>query len=280
MDQKDIQNLIKKLEEKWSIKVGPRFDPSYNYVAPVIQTDGSEAVLKIGLFKDKDFLTEAEVLKAFNGGGIVKLLKEDLENQAILIERIRPGIPVSTLENDEKATRIMASVMKRLWVKLPKNHNFPTLTAWFRGFEWYKTNFKNGPIPENLLEQAEELFRSFVENPLDQYLLHGDLHHENVLSSEREGYLAIDPKGVVGEREYETAAGLRNPYQKLIKANNLEAILKRRIDILCEELEFDKKRIQEWGIAQTVLSVIWSLEKKNDRILPWLKIAQALSQIK
>lgn len=280
MNQNQIQKLIKELEEKWSIKVGERFDPSYNYVAPVTQTDGTEAVLKIGLFNDKGFKTEAEVLRAFEGKGIIKLLKEDLENNAILIERVRPGIPVSSLEDDEKATRIIASVMKRLWKKLPENHNFPTLFEWFRGFEWYKTNFKNGPIPEDLFNQAENLFKIFLENPHAQYLLHGDLHHENVLSSNRDTYLAIDPKGVVGEREYEVAAVLRNPYQKLIEANNLPDLLRRRIEVLSEELGFDKQRIRDWGIAQTVLSVIWSLEKKNDRVLPWLKIAQALSQIK
>lgn len=281
MNQRGIQELVKKLEEKWFIKVGEPFKSPVNFVAEAITKDGTEAVLKIILAKpDKDFLTEAQVLKTFSGEGMVKLFKEDPENNAILIERLKPGVPISELEDDEKATKIITQVMKRIWKKLPENHNFPTLSAWAGGFDWYRKNYPNGPIPKNLLEKAEAIFKNPVKNPNDQYLLHGDLHHENVLSAEREPWLAIDPKGVVGEREYETAAVLRNPYQKLSQIPNLKEVLEKRVEILSKELGLEKKRILEWGIAQTVLSVIWSLENGNkDRIKPWLRIATTLSEL-
>ena len=91
-------------------------------------------------------------------------------------------------------------------------------------------------------------------------LLHGDLHHDNILSAERQPWLAIDPKGIVGEPAYEVGALLRNPWSVLLDMPQPGRILARRVDQLAEELGFDRARIVGWGIAQAVLSAWWCLE--------------------
>ena len=99
--------------------------------------------------------------------------------------------------------------MVRLRKTLPPEHRFHDVWEWMRGLERLRSAFDGGtgPFPAPLVERAE----AHLGNPSGQNLvLHGDLHHYNILSAEREPWLAIDPKGIVGEPEYEAAAFLRN----------------------------------------------------------------------
>ena len=88
-------------------------------------------------------------------------------------------------------------------------------------------------------------------------LLHGDLHHYNILSAGREPWLAIDPKVVVGEAENEVGAFVRN---RLLPVSRPERLLARRLDQFADELGFDRERILGWSLAQAVLSAWWSFE--------------------
>ena len=110
----NIPSVIKEFEKKWSVKVGPPFPLSYNYVAPATRLDGSDVVLKIGFPGDREFKTEIEALTIFNGDGAVKLLEADREKAVILLERVTPGVLLSEEVDDEKTTRILAKVMKKL----------------------------------------------------------------------------------------------------------------------------------------------------------------------
>jgi streptomycin 6-kinase len=90
-------------------------------------------------------------------------------------------------------------------------------------------------------------------------LLHGDLQHYNVLFDNARGWVAIDPKGVVGELEYEIGAILRNPVeQPEIFAD--PRVIKRRLETLTSHLQLDYSRALRWSFAQAVLSAIWSVE--------------------
>lgn len=257
-----IPELIKQYEKKWSLTAHDPFILSYNYVAPATTDDGKHVVLKIGYPQESDFWAELRALRIFNGHGCCALLDVDQNQHVMLLERVEPGVPVSSLADDDQATRILISVMQKLWHKAPLDHQFPTLEDRFAGFTRLRKTFngKTGPLPEAIVTEGEELFRHLLDTSTESYVLHSDLHHDNVLSSDREGYLAIDPHGVVGERVHETAAMLRNPQQKLHSFDNPKKVLSRRIAILSEELGFAKERIRQWGVAQTVLSAIWKLE--------------------
>ncbi len=275
-----VPHIIRKYEQKWSIQVGDPFELSYNYVAPAVTSNDTRVVLKIGFPTDKEFKTEIEVLKIFNGAAITKLLKADVENAVLLLERLDPGKSVDTLENDKQETKIIASVMKKLWKPAPRDHTFPTVTDWFKGFARLREKFNktSGPLPQKLFDNAEELFQHLLKTTTEEYLLHGDLHHGNVLSAQREPWLAIDPKGVVGDRVYETAALLHNPAD-LLKRENPKKILEKRINILSEELSFDRDRILKWGIAHTVLSAIWMVEDFGKDWEYAIEVAELLSTL-
>lgn len=143
----------------------------------------------------------------------------------ILLERVTPGVPLSEEADDEKATKILSSVIKKLYKHLPASHTFTTIDGWIKEL----SNFHNKPNSimqpsVNMINKARELFTYLIKSSASAVLVHGDLHHDNILSSTRAGWLAIDPKGIAAEPAYEVAAMIRNPYQKLKDIANLEEI--------------------------------------------------------
>jgi len=99
------------------------------------------------------------------------------------------------------------------------------------------------------------MFAELAESQRTRCLLHGDLHQANILFDDQRGWLAIDPKGVVGEPAYEFGAMLRNPKVELAK---------RRVAIIAERLGLDRKRVEAWAYAQAVLSAVWCIEDGDD----------------
>ena len=254
-----LAETIAECERRWSLKVMPPFASlSYNYVAPVVCADGRDAVLKLGV-SHHDFIIEMEALRLYDGTGTVKLLAGDVDLGAMLLERLEPGALLSSVTNDEQATSIAAQVMRQLRRQLPPEHQFPTVSDWATGLERLRDRFAGttGPFPAPLVEKAEKLFSELIGTMSAPVLLHGDLHHDNILSADREPWLAIDPKGVVGEAEYEVGAFVRN---RLFAGPKPEMLLARRVDQFVDELGFDRERIVGWSLAQAVLSAWWSFE--------------------
>jgi streptomycin 6-kinase len=254
--------LIAECERRWSIAVMAPLDClTFNYVAPAVGVDGRELMLKLGVV-NPELLTEIEALRLFDGRGSVQLLAADPDQGALLLERLRPGTPLSTLTDDEQATSIAASLMRQLWRSVPAGHPFPSVARWAAGLSRLRARFggTTGPLPRTLVEQAESLFGDLLTSMDEPVLLHGDLHHGNILAAGRQPWLAVDPKGVVGELAYEVGALLRNPCPRLLDLPGPGQILARRVDQLAEELELDRARIVGWGVAQAVLSAWWCLE--------------------
>jgi streptomycin 6-kinase len=138
----------------------------------------------------------------------------------------------------------------------------------------------SGPFPARLVEEAEVLFAELLGTMAEPALLHGDLHHDNILSAERQPWLALDPKGVVGEPAYEVGALLRNPLPQLLEMPQPGRIMARRVDQLAEALEIDRARIRGWGLAQAVLSAWWVIEDHGAGWEPAIACAELLAAIK
>jgi len=268
-------------EQRWSLTVMPPFaDLSYNYVAPALRADGTEVVLKVGV-PNSELTTETEALRLYNGRGSVRLLDADPDQGILLLERLQPGTPLSSLADDEQATSIAAGVMLRLWRPVPADHPFPTVARWAAGLQRLRDHFDGGagPFPPALVAAAEALFHELVNSMDEPALLHGDLHHDNILAAQRRPWLALDPKGVVGEPAYEVGALLRNPLPQLLTGPRPVRVLARRVDQLAEELGFDRQRIAGWGLAQAVLSAWWSFEDHGHGWEPAIACAELLATL-
>jgi streptomycin 6-kinase len=277
-----LPTRIEEITNRWSLTIGAAVNNlSYNYVAPSILSDGTEAVLKLGP-PNPELTTEIEALRLYDGHGMAQLLESDPDAGAMLLERLRPGQMLSTIEDDEIATSIAANIMRQLWRPLPPDHPFPTLELWFRDLSELrsKSNGGTGPIPPRIFDEADSLFAELITSQGEPVLLHGDVHHFNILTAQRSPWLAIDPKGIAGEREFDTAQFLLNPWPDLLRRPNPKAILARRIDQFSGELGFDRARIRGWGIANAVLSACWGVKDEEFDHRYDLQCAELLSEIK
>jgi len=276
-----LPGLISECESRWSMTVRRPFEHlSYNYVALAIRSDGSPAILKMGV-PNSELKAEIEALSLFDGQGIVRLLDADPGQGLLLLEHLKPGTPLSDLDDDAKATSIAARVMSQIWRPAPANPLFPTVAEWASGLTKLRQRFEGGmgPLPRSLVEEAESRFAELIDSMGPQVLLHGDLHHDNILAAERQPWLAIDPKGVIGEPAYEVGALLRNIAPQFAAQALSGRILERRVYQLAEELGFDRERLRGWGLAQAVLSAWWSLEDHGHGWEWAISCAETLSQI-
>jgi streptomycin 6-kinase len=296
---KALPDLIAEASARWGLTdVQPAPTLSYNFVAFAKSSftaksaknakkklnlralgalsGSNDVVLKMGV-PNREMKSEMAALKLFNGEGACQLLEYDEERYWMLLERLNPGVMLSTLEDDEEATHIAAEVMKKIWRPLGLDTSrekhaglldqqedyskFIKLSDWFDGLNNLRPMFNGGtgPLNEKLVERVERSVKDFFVENHNPVLMHGDFHHFNILSSER-GWLVIDPKGVIGPAGYEVGPLMINPWSDFSDGINIRLRVKRRLDILHEHLGFERERILEWSLAHAILSAWWGIE--------------------
>jgi streptomycin 6-kinase len=276
-----LPDILATCEQHWHLKLGVPFaNLSYHYVIPAVRDDGMHVVMK-AFSPTGEFALQTEALHLFNGRGSVRLLDNDPTNEVQLLERLEPGTLLSTLEDDEKAISIAASVMRQLWQPAPSHSTFPSILTWGAGLVRLRHYYDGGtgPFPTRLVEEAETLFAELSTSMAKPMLLHGDLHQENILAAAHEHWLAIDPKGLIGEPAYEIGPLLHNPFPQLLMAPQPGRILAHRIDQLSEELGFDRARVRGWGVYQALLASWWTVEDTGRHSAETLKCAELLAAI-
>jgi streptomycin 6-kinase len=271
-----MSNGLELQAAKWNVTLTEVFETVTSLLGFGVR-DGRQVVLK--LTKVKDEAHAGKVLQAFGGTGAARVY--EAETGAVLIERLDPGEQLVSLVrrgDDEEATKILGEVIRKL-----ANHEAPeecpTVANWGRGFDRYLQG-GDQQIPHRLVREAREVFEHLASSQRATLLLHGDLQHYNVLFDRHHGWTAIDPKGVVGELEYEVGALLRNPIEEPKIFTN-RATIERRLDILTTLLPLDRSRVTRWAFAQAVLSAVWDVEDGAavSSIHPCLLLASTLRQL-
>lgn len=272
-----LPTFLKSIETKLSIRIAAPFQNLiYHYVAPAISATGEALIFKCSI-SHKEMRTEIAALQHYDGQGCVRCIASDAEQGWLLLEACQPGIVLSALEDDEAATHHAIQVMQKLWQPTPKKTSFPTIEYWLEGLSRMQQDPRaKDLISKRLMDYSIGLSQDLCASMRELVLLHGDLHHDNILSSSRAPYLAIDPKGLIGEREYECGALIRNPISKIRGMSGLPHFLKRRVDQIAAETNFDRKRIQQWSMVQAVLAAYWQIEDGGRNEDVWIQCAEAL----
>lgn len=279
-----LPSLLEECAEHWQLKLLPPFENlSFHYVAPAERADGTSVVLKTCSLTD-EFPHSLAALRIFDGRGITRLLEYDAEQEVMLLERLQPGTMLASLvpEQDKQATSILAGVMRQLWRPAPTEHTFPTVEQLGQGLTRLRARYAGGygPFPPHLVDEAMDLFATLSASAPQTMLLHGDLQHHNILRS-GDTWLAIDPKGIVGDPGYEVGASFYNPMPRILEVSDLEQMLARRIAQLSEELGIERERIRGWGLAQCVLNA-WNIVENNQLSISSsgiLRCAEILSRL-
>ncbi|MEI2665132.1 aminoglycoside phosphotransferase family protein [Rossellomorea sp. LJF3] len=252
-----VEGLLESLKNRLQLTYGEPFSLSYNFVVPVQLGHGRDAVLKIG-YPNNDFSNEFHALKDFQGKGMVKMLDYSKEEGWILLDRLMPGSSLLSIEDEEEVLSIFAHTAKGLWHKPESNHPYPTVQSWSKGIGRLRERFNGGtgPIPLDLVVKAEALYPELLNTSTDLYLLHGDLHHGNILYSDSSGWTAIDPKGLIGEREYDCIQFMLNEWKKWDAPLEL---LRYRTETIASLLSLSYERLLQYGFCHSILSASWSV---------------------
>ena len=263
--------LVDDIAAGWGLRIGRPLPMTFHWVAAVTRDDGSPAVLKLGV-PDGHLDPEAEALRLFDGRGATRLLAEDAARGALLIEQAEPGTPVAEVADDERATAALIEVGRRLHRVRPESGTLPHLRKLRGGFARYLA-VPGGPIPRRMVERAAELFDDLCDSAPRETVLHGDLHHGNVLRAEREPWLAIDPHGFVGDPGYDGGAMLYNPHPE-VRDPALLRLVPARIEQLAGTGPLD--RVLAWGYVMGVLSEVWTVEASGVARTRALDVARLL----
>jgi streptomycin 6-kinase len=229
----ELPGLVAACVEQWSLDLEEPVDTGHSFVAPA-----GDAFLKLSL-PDEESEQEPEAFARWNGVGAVQLLARDEERRAMLVERLRPATQLWALPDDE-AIEIAAGVLEQLWI--PAGEPFRRLED--AAAQWAEELPERG-LDRQLVDRAVAFLREAGPTRRESVLLHQDLHGGNVLLSER-GWLAIDAKPMVGEREFDAASLIRD------RRPTSKRRMERRLAYLVERLGLDPERTRGWAIAHAL----------------------------
>jgi len=272
--------LIDEASDRWGLtEIRPVPNLSYNFVA-FVKRGKEDVMLKIGI-PNPELNSEMAALKLFDGDGACQLLACDEEHGFLLLERLNPGTVLADITDDDERTNIAVDVMQKIWrplttldsgslLRAVEQHpqgtravrlqSFIQLSDWFDELKTIRPKFDGGtgPFPKKIFERVESFLPELLMDE-NVKLIHGDFHHFNILLSER-GWLAIDPKGVIGPAGYEIGPLMINPWGSLSDGVSFKAQTKRRMSILSERVGWEQETILNWATAHAVLSTWWDTQ--------------------
>ncbi|GKV55854.1 kinase [Sporosarcina sp. NCCP-2222] len=248
--------------KQWGLTIqGPFTNLSYNYVLFVEDTQGQPFVLKLGV-PNFDCRNEMDTVRQYDGKGCARLVKADREEGVMLLERLSPGTMLSDLLDEEEVVRIFLDTWKAIRRELPTERQIPMITDWAGSLTTYAAQANgNQEIPIEFINRAQEYIYKNMEEPERHELLHGDLHHENILYSEERGWLAIDPKGVGGDPCFDLVSFMIN---HLMEKPDPRTLLEYRVNRISEELHIDQIRLLETAVGLSTLYACWAIEDQSD----------------
>ena len=255
---------------------------SYNYV--LSGSHGAQSII-LKLSPDIEGLNrEAAARLAFAGSSAAKVLA--VNDGMLILECAVPGDSLKSYFpiKDDEAVLIACDAIKSINLiynrsrAAPKGDGFssvidlstraprfPHIKDWLVTLDVGSklTGYRNWGMLVTYLKKAKLLRDNLLETQDKPILLHGDLHHDNILQHGTT-WVVIDPKGVIGEMAYEVAAFLRNPIPELIVAEDIDSIISNRIASFAKILGLAPQRIIDWSFVQAVLAWVWALEDGCD----------------
>lgn len=271
-----IGKLVSGCVRDWRLTLhAPLPRGNVSWVAHAELPDGTPATLKLS-FPDSEARHEADALSFWAGRGAVRLHKHDRARHALLLARCDPGAPLWSIEDDDAANRIAAGVLRCLRRPPPTAAPFRALDdeagRWAAELpQRYKHHGE--PFPRRLVEQAVTLCSELADTQPTVVVCHQDLHGGNVLSVGKNGWVAIDPKPLLGEPAFDVASLLRDRRDWLLSCANPRVVVRRRLDLLSSELDLDRDRARGWGIVH---ALAWGLTDQHV-YSPNIACAQLLS---
>ncbi|MGW6727329.1 aminoglycoside phosphotransferase family protein [Nocardia sp. NPDC055029] len=251
-----LPGMVDDLLRRWSCTPdGPVMHGEVGIVVPVRPHHLPPAVIKVS-FPHPGNRHEPDAFMAWNGRGAVRIYARDDARYAMLLERADNTL--ATVTDPERAVAIQGGLTRRLAVEAPAG--LPRLADhmddWEHEIRTTAAEFGQ-PLPRRVLDAALDTLRELGRDQPNT-LVHGDLHDANVLSSDREPWLAIDPKCYIGDPASDALNVIRSPrFDDLLRSANPKTTILRLLDIYCEAAQIDPIRARRWTQAGAVKEALW-----------------------
>jgi len=236
---------------RWAL--APDGDPIVTETSSLlpVRWHGAPAILKIANIGEEKLGNRLMIW--WDGEGAARVFAH--HGDALLLERAVTTTTLADLARsgrDDEASRILCRVVAKLHA--PREGAMPDvvpLPKWFAALE------PASAMHGGLFARSAAAARDLLSAPQDVVVLHGDIHHGNVLDFGERGWLAIDPKGLIGERDFDYANIFCNPDHEIATAPNRFA---QRLDVIAAEAQLDRRRLLKWILAWSGLSASWSID--------------------
>ncbi len=256
----DFPVILQKCIEKWQLKNLVFIEPlSINFVCFAESKLFGKSVLKIGV-PNPELYSEITALKLFNRKNSCRIYDSDLDLGALLLERIIPGTDLTNIKESDDRFFIASEVITCLPEPIKENLDLPSYSDWVsRAFGQAKGDDYKKILP--LVNKANDFFLNLEDNYTQRMVLHGDLHHKNILN-DNHGWKAIDPKGVIGLPYLESARFIKNQLEMVNESERLDN-LEKMVKIFSEKMNINPKIISKCAFIDSVLSTCWSIEEND-----------------
>lgn len=255
-----LSNIIESSCKKWNLSnVNPVEIMNWNFVALAMKNSNLPVILKISYNKEL-ILDEYSALSHFDGDGAIRVHDIDTESNALLLERAIPGYSLKNshfLEIEEKIN-IYTDVVKKLIRKKLPDRNHVHVKDWCSVID----RITDPRISKSFLAKAIKLRSALLSNIQHEYLCHGDLHLENILQT-RSSWVAIDPKGIIGEIAFEASAFDLISEDEMNDVSSISTIIDR-LTRIATRLEISYVRLISWVFLRVVISAQWFVEDNGD----------------
>ena len=258
----DLPHRLEAAEERWGIQIGPAFQPGgvASFAAPAVSRDGEQLVYKITV-PHVEAVGEAEALALYDGEGAVRVVASEAPTMELLLERAVPGSDLWSVPSDSERLNIASTLMRRLWRRADDDRiaRVEDVARLWADITERRLVTADLPWVGDPIERGVELLRSLPDEPHDEVLVHGDFHPGNILAAEREAWLAIDPKPMIGDPAFEPVQLLTQRRGRIAEPPDVAGV-ERRLERIAGLVGLEADLVGRWAIARTSEWSMWSWE--------------------
>lgn len=257
----ELPHILHTCIEKWQLTdCTVAENLSINLVCFARSPQYGEVVLKIGT-PNPEIYTEMTALSLYNGRHTCRCHAQDHDLRAMLLERVIPGENLTSVPDLRAQLEIAANLIPQIPIPLTEDHGLPTYNQWLqKAFTRARQEGRVGVLMFSLIDAAEELFQELEAEERPKVLLHGDLHHWNILKDENGVWKAIDPHGVIGVACMESARFMNNHIDMVAEEKKL-AHLDEMISVFSAAFHEPKRVLAICLFVLFVLSTCWTYEE-------------------
>lgn len=256
----ELQKLIDKIIDKYNLtSVSIYKNVTYNIIISAYNNKWKNIIVKIGI-KKREIRREINFYNKYkNNSNICKIHVIDKKNGYIIMENIVPGTKLNSLKTLRERLKVFEEIYNKIDCKKEFLSNLPR----YKSILYKKFNSIKEKELERYIIIAKRLYNEIEMLNLPKYILHGDLHHWNIIKSEKK-WIFIDPVGFLGEKIFDLPVFLQNEFWKY---GENEENIKGTIEYTSKQLNIEKNIIYKSLYINLTLTVMWNIEDNDSKTL-------------